>query len=119
MRDAEEGWGVNPEEERRRGSKENATLLSITVRLRTRDGAERVVEIDPKDSDALFWTLGAVERFLLPFYCATKGFDFAEDVHSKLVDEAGIIRVPIVHKKLCKPVWLDFDRGDPGPFLMP
>ena len=85
-------------------------MLSLTARIRTRDGTECVVEIDTKANDALFWSLDAGDRFLVPFYSATQDFQYASDVRRQ------IIVIPILHKRLCKPASLIYDPSDPPPF---
>jgi hypothetical protein len=91
-------------------TRERSTVLSITVRVRTGDGTERVVEIDPTENDALFWSLDAADKFLVPFYSATKGFEYASNVRD------AIIVIPILHKRLCKPEPIFIGPGFPPPF---
>jgi hypothetical protein len=78
-------------------TREDWTVLSITVRVRTRDGTERTAEIDPANNDAFFWSLDAADKFLVPFYSATKGFEYASNVRDL------IKLIPVLHKRLCKP----------------
>ena len=115
MKDIFADWRDEREEE----SRQDPEVVSITVLLRARDGTERTVEIDPSESDALFWTVGAFDRLLMPFYCARRGFEFASAVRRQFVDDkTGLIVIPILHKKLCKLPFFRVDLGDPAPFRM-
>jgi hypothetical protein len=51
-----------------------ARVISITVRLRTRDGQQREVEVDPKEYDSVFFNAEVAERLLAPYYTARYGF---------------------------------------------
>jgi hypothetical protein len=53
-----------------------AEILEITVRVRI-DQAVKVVDIPPKEFDALFWGSPAVEKFVLPYYAGASGLDYA------------------------------------------
>ncbi|MBA2459575.1 MAG: hypothetical protein H0V43_11575 [Gemmatimonadales bacterium] len=94
-----------------------ATVVSVTVRVRTRDGRERDVSIDPAAHDAVFWSMEAVDNFLLPFYFVHEGFEFIEQLRRELaaeVDATGLV-LPR-HKRICMVVLQRFDPGDPPPF---
>jgi hypothetical protein len=99
--------------------RENSTLLSITMRVRTSDGTERTIEVDPTKGDALFWSEDAVDRFLVPAYGSRERLGAETEPEARVFDESGlIIVVPIVHKRSCK-IWLPFfELGDPGPIRM-
>lgn len=98
--------------------KADSKILAITVRLRTRDGEDHTIEIDPKTTDGLFWSMEAVDSFLVPFYSVTEGFEFAADLRGKIVNgDTGLFIVPMIHKKLCRILLPHFDRGDPEPHL--
>jgi hypothetical protein len=96
--------------------KREAEILSITVKFRTAQGEERSVTVDGRSSDALFWSIEAIDRFALPFYLATEGFEKAaairEEAHAQLA-KAGLIIGP--HKKYCLLSIVELDRGDPSP----
>jgi len=89
-------------------------ILSVTVRFRTRDGRERELNLDPQEHDAVFWSLEAVDRFLLPAYLGREGFEFIDRLRSEIVgsiDEVGI-SIPR-HKRLCGIHLSLEDRIDP------
>jgi hypothetical protein len=48
-------------------------IESITVKLK--DG--RVIKVDPQKTDSLFWTVSAVEKFLVPYYASVNSAPFA------------------------------------------
>lgn len=58
-------------------TKGSASVVSISLRLHARDGQQAEVPVDPKRQDAVFFTLGAVDKFLVPFYAARDGLDAA------------------------------------------
>jgi hypothetical protein len=87
-------------------------VVSVTVRYRTSDGKEGTLEINPNEYDSVFWTLEAVDRFLLPYYLAHYGFAEADRIRAELVREMRVVGIPIPrHKKLCSIVMgLDSDQ---------
>lgn len=52
-------------------------VLSITVRVRT-DSGERELHYDPRTVDAVFLTMSAVRKFMLPYYRGLYGNEYAE-----------------------------------------
>ena len=52
-------------------------VLSITVRVRT-DSGERELHYDPRTVDAIFLTMSAVRKFMLPYYRGLYGNEYAE-----------------------------------------
>lgn len=65
------------------GGKRDAEIVSITVKFRTTRGEERSVTIDARSSDALFWSLDAIDKFALPFYLTTEGFGKAAAIRQE------------------------------------
>ncbi len=61
-------------------------VLSITVRVQT-DSGERELHYDPRRVDAVFLSMSAVRKFMLPYYRRLYGNEFAEAV-------AAVILVP-------------------------
>jgi hypothetical protein len=61
-------------------------ILSITVRVRT-DSGERELHYDPRTVDAVFLSMSAVRKFMLPYYRRLYGSEYAEAV-------AAVIAVP-------------------------
>lgn len=98
------------------GEKNEAEVISITVQFRTKGGAERSVTIDGRSSDALFWSREAIDKFALPFYLTTEGFDKAAEIRGEVESQfarTGLVIGP--HKKYCMLIPIDLDRGDPSP----
>jgi hypothetical protein len=96
--------------------KREAGVIAITVQLRTRDGEERSVTIDGRSSDALFWSLEAIDKFALPFYLTTEGFEKAAEIRREA--ESQLVRTGMIlgpHKKYCLLALPDLDRSDPSP----
>jgi hypothetical protein len=58
-------------------SKGSASIVSISVRLGARGGQHAEVPVDPRRHDAVFFTLGAVDKFLVPLYTARDGLEAA------------------------------------------
>lgn len=89
-------------------------IESITVKLRTRDGAARQITIDPDENDALFWSGEAVDKLALPFYLATRSREQALAVRRQ-VDEQMLASGYIIaaHKRLCTLTVADLSRDDP------
>lgn len=54
-------------------------VLSITVRVRT-DSGERELHYDPRTVDAVFLSMSAVRKFMLPYYRRLYGSEYAEAV---------------------------------------
>ena len=95
---------------------EEAGVVSITVQYRTKDGKERSVTIDGESSDALFWSMEAIDKFAIPFYHITEGYERATDIRREAeaqLASTGMIIGP--HKKYCRILLPDLDRGDPSP----
>jgi hypothetical protein len=89
-----------------------ARIISITVRVRTREGRERVVSINPRTFDSLFFNAKVAERLLAPYYFADKGFDGAlkalAPLHRRVeADKAGAVTL-VPHKPWCQYTVLTF-----------
>src|SRR5882762_10608044 len=59
-------------------------VLSITVRVRT-DSGERELHYDPRTVDAVFLTMGAVRKFLVPYYNRVYGPEVAAVVEPMIL----------------------------------
>jgi len=59
-------------------------VLSIAVRVRT-DSGERDLRYDPRRVDAVFLSVSAVRKFMLPYYRRLYGSDFAEAVETAIL----------------------------------
>jgi hypothetical protein len=84
-------------------TRRGASIISITVRLRNRDGRQREVEIDPKEYDSLFLNAEVAERLLAPYYTARYGFSDAltrlAPLHRR-IRRAGV--TVLMHMPYCK-----------------
>lgn len=58
-------------------------VLAITVRVRT-EGGERDLHYDPRTVDAVFLSMSAVRKFMLPYYKRLYGSEFADAVAAVL-----------------------------------
>lgn len=82
-------------------------IKSTTLRFDARDGRHGEVRLDP-EGDAVFFTLDAVDRFLVPFYAARDGLDAALKFRAeaaRAMNHAGAIIV-VLHKGMCNRVLL-------------
>jgi len=59
-------------------------VLAITVRVRT-DSGERELHYDPRTVDAVFLTMGAVRKFLVPYYSRVYGPEVAATVEPMIL----------------------------------
>jgi hypothetical protein len=59
-------------------------VLSITVRVRT-DSGERELRYDPRTVDAVFLSMSAVRKFMLPYYRRLYGRAVAESVQTRIL----------------------------------
>lgn len=91
-------------------------VVAITVQFRTSSGEERSVTIDGRSSDALFLSLEALDKFALPFYLATDGFERAAAIRREAQEQLAQIGMIIgPHKKYCRIMLPNFNLGDPSP----
>jgi hypothetical protein len=96
--------------------KREAEIISVVVKFRTATGEERSVTVDGRSSDALFWSLEAIDRFALPFYLATEGFEKAAAIRQEANAQFAKMGLAIgPHKKYCLLPIVELDRGDPSP----
>jgi hypothetical protein len=73
-------------------------VLSIAVRVRT-DSGERVLQYDPRTVDAVFLSMSAVRKFLLPYYRRLYGSSYAEALEAAiLAAEAPTPPTPPCHR---------------------
>jgi hypothetical protein len=61
-------------------------VVAITVTTRTAAG-DQTYKVDPESADALFFTLSAVDKFVLPYYQKTLGPAYAEQLRNKVIDQ--------------------------------
>jgi hypothetical protein len=95
---------------------EGVGVVSVRVTFRTKEGTERSVTIDGRSSDAVFWSMEAIDRFVVPFYHVTEGFERATDIRRSAEEQlarTGMIIGP--HKKYCLILLPELDKGDPSP----
>ena len=96
--------------------REEAGVISVMVKFRTKDGKERSVTIDGQSSDALFWSMEAIDCFLFQFNHLTYGYETAaysrRGAEAQLAD-AGMIIGP--HKRYCLILLPELNKGDPSP----
>jgi hypothetical protein len=59
-------------------------VLAITVRVRT-EGGEQDLHYNPRTVDAVFLSMSAVRKFMLPYYKRLYGDEFADAVASVIV----------------------------------
>ena len=77
-------------------------ILSVTVRYRTADGVERAFNVDPRQEDAVFLSMEAAEKFLLPYYRSTYGGSVADELQRRFASEQQLMGITIPrHKKIC------------------
>jgi hypothetical protein len=60
-------------------------VLSVTVRIRGHDGREQTLEYDAKSVDAVFLTLPAVDKFMMPYYTRLYGRPYADSVRAAII----------------------------------
>lgn len=59
-------------------------VLSITVRVRT-DSGERELHYDPRTVDAVFLSMSAVRKFMLPYYGRLYGNDYVQALEAAIL----------------------------------
>jgi hypothetical protein len=59
-------------------------VLSITVRVRT-DSGERELHYDPRTVDAVFLSMSAVRKFMLPYYRRLYGDEVARSIEAMIL----------------------------------
>lgn len=64
-----------------------AKINKITVEVEYSDGTQKLVDIDPTESEALFWSDRAVSEILAPFYSTPK--DVPDDEKGEVAIDAG------------------------------
>lgn len=97
-------------------SAQRSRIESITVRVTTSDGSSHEIQVDPSENDSIFWSLEALDKFALPFYLATRGFQEAAGLRAQAEEElarSGLVFGP--HKKLCSILPVRFDKRDASP----
>ena len=58
-----------------------AEILDITVKIQTAKGPVSVT-VNPKEYDAMFWSVAAVDKFLVPYYAGVAGANRAVQVRA-------------------------------------
>jgi hypothetical protein len=93
-------------------------ILSVTVRYRTKDGQEGELSVGP-EYDAVFLSAEAADRFLLPHYLASFGFETIDEIRRKIIREEELAGLVIPrHKKICS-IFLSRKPEDPAIFESP
>lgn len=91
-------------------------IVSVTVRYRTRDGQETEVDVNPNVHDAVFWSMEAVDHFLLPYYFFSEGFEFVTALRQEIQEELKVTGICLPrHKRYCQIV-LSLRGVDPPDF---
>jgi hypothetical protein len=62
-------------------------VLSVTVRIRDAAGREQTLQYDPRTVDAVFLTMQAVDKFMMPYYTNLYGRPYADSVRRAVVEE--------------------------------
>ncbi len=60
-------------------------VLSVTVRVRTAD-RDTTLQYDPRSADAVFLTMQAVDKFMIPYYRGRYGRAFADSIRQVVID---------------------------------
>jgi hypothetical protein len=66
-----------------------AEILEIKIKVKIKENDKEIMkelDINPKDFDALFWGPPAVEKFVLPYYAAVSGLDYAIKVRTDYLE---------------------------------
>jgi hypothetical protein len=59
-------------------------VLAISVRVRTAD-RETTLQYDPRSADAVFLTMQAVDKFMIPYYRERYGRTFADSIRQAVI----------------------------------
>jgi len=87
-------------------TKGSVSVVSISVRLRARTGQQAEVPVEPRTDDAVFFTLGAVDKFLIPLYAARDGLDAALKLRARIARtfrQTGGVGVAL-HQGMCETI---------------
>lgn len=68
-------------------------VLSVSIRVRTPGGEEQIT-IEPRTHDALFWSLAAIDKLVIPYYALIHGV--AEAARLRLRLEAQLLQRGVV-----------------------
>jgi hypothetical protein len=72
-------------------------LTSVRLTFKTAKGATQTKDIDPKQVDALFMSMSAVDKFMIPYYAQIYGPDYA----ARLRDDVSVAyKVPVIGHRL-------------------
>jgi hypothetical protein len=53
-------------------------LMNVRLTFKTPQGATRTKEVDPRQVDALFMSMSAVDKFMIPYYARLYGPEYAQ-----------------------------------------
>ncbi len=83
-------------------NRSEATIESIVVKVRAKDGTASEITVDPNENDALFWSQEAVDKLALPFYLSSRSLEQALAVRRQVDEQmaAGGLMIA-AHKRLC------------------
>lgn len=62
-------------------------IIAVTVRVRGADGREQTVEYDARGVDAIFLSMPAVDKFVMPYYTQLYGRQWADSLRSVVIGE--------------------------------
>lgn len=56
------------------------------VQVKIKKGSDiKIISIDPKETDSLFWSLSAIEKFVFPYYTLIYGPDYVAKLRKQLL----------------------------------
>ena len=70
-------------------------LYNVRLFYRTPQGAVRTKDVNPREVDALFMSMSAVDKFMVPYYAKVYGPDYAKRLRDDVTVAAS---VPIGHR---------------------
>jgi len=66
------------------------SIEAVTITYRLRDGSQRVEQFDPRKVEAIFFTMAAVDRMLIPYYVRVYGLNGAAARREVLLNRYGV-----------------------------
>ena len=73
-------------------------IVSVSVRMRGRDGREQTLEYDARAVDAVFLTMPAVDKFAMPYYTRVYGPRYADSLRTTILGGVGGLPQPPCHR---------------------
>ncbi len=68
------------------GSAPAGEVVEVTVSLRDPAGAERMIRLDAREHDALFWSMSAIDKFAVPYYAHTDDAELAVEMRRRAME---------------------------------